>query len=56
MSGDAFYFTRRAQEERSAALTATSEDARRVHSELADRYEQLSRHPMGQTAAEAQVI
>lgn len=39
MNEDAIYFRRRGLEERTAALSATDARARRVHLELAHRYE-----------------
>jgi hypothetical protein len=42
MEGDAIYFSRRADEERSAAMKAPHPTARESHLELAARYEELS--------------
>jgi hypothetical protein len=39
---DYHYFRRRASEERTAAKRATHPAARRIHLELADRYEEVS--------------
>jgi hypothetical protein len=43
MHGDVIYHQRRASEERTAALNARDPQARRVHLELADRYEERVR-------------
>lgn len=43
MEGDAIYFTRRAGEERVAAIKAGHPNARRVHIDLAERYDELAR-------------
>jgi hypothetical protein len=42
MEGDAAYFSRRAQEERRAAMKAPHPHAREAHLELAERYRQLA--------------
>ena len=42
MDGDAIYFGRRANEERIAAMKCGHPHARRVHLELARRYDDLS--------------
>jgi hypothetical protein len=42
MEGDAVYFRRRAQEERLAANRADHDTARRLHLELAGRYDELA--------------
>jgi len=42
MEGDAAYFSRRAQEERLAAMKAPHPHAREAHLELANRYTQLA--------------
>ena len=43
MEGDSSYFTRRASEERAAALNAASGAARVAHEQMAERYEDLVR-------------
>jgi hypothetical protein len=43
MSRDLNYIQTRAQQERAAAAAATSENARRIHEELASRYEAFLR-------------
>ena len=42
MHTDLIYFSRRAQEERLAAMSAADLRARRVHLELAERYDELA--------------
>lgn len=42
MEGDAIYFGRRAQEERTAASHASHPTARQAHLDMADRYDELS--------------
>ena len=42
MEGDYIYFSRRAQEERRAAMKAPHPTARQAHLELADRYDDLA--------------
>ena len=42
MECDAVYFRRRAQDERLAADKAGHETARRLHLEMADRYDELA--------------
>jgi hypothetical protein len=42
MEGDAVYFSRRANEERSAAMKAAHPNARQSHLELAARYDELA--------------
>ena len=42
IEGDAAYFTRRAQEERLAAMKAPHPAARQAHVELAERYRDLA--------------
>jgi hypothetical protein len=42
MEGDFSYFSRRAQEEREAAMKALSGAARQAHLEMAERYEQMA--------------
>ena len=42
MESDATYFRRRALEERLAEVKADNPDARRVHRELAARYDELA--------------
>jgi hypothetical protein len=42
MESDATYFGRRASEERGAAMRAPHPTARRVHLDMADRYDELS--------------
>lgn len=42
MQGDWIYFTRRANEERVAAMKAAHPSARRSHLELAERYNELA--------------
>jgi hypothetical protein len=42
MEGDHIYFSRRAQEERRAALKAPHPTARQAHLELAGRYDELA--------------
>jgi hypothetical protein len=44
---DLSYARRRASEERTAALGAPNAKARRVHTEMAERYEERVRHSMG---------
>ena len=41
-NSDLEYFRRRAVQERTLAVTATSDDAAAVHTELAERYEALA--------------
>ena len=48
MESDVTYFTRRALEEQLAALKAESPNARRVHRELAARYDALARGDVDQ--------
>ena len=43
MESDVRYFTRRASEERAAAFQARLSEARQVHAEMAERYEDLVR-------------
>jgi hypothetical protein len=43
MESDQVYFTRRAAEERAAALRASQNTARQSHEQMADRYEELVR-------------
>ena len=43
MEGDAVYFRRRAQEERLAANRADHDTARRLHLQMAERYDELAR-------------
>jgi len=42
MEGDFNYFSRRAQEEREAAMRTPHPTARQAHVELADRYDELA--------------
>jgi hypothetical protein len=42
MKGDANYFSRRANEERVAAMKAAHPSARRSHLEMAERYAELA--------------
>jgi hypothetical protein len=42
MESNALYFSRRAAEERIAAMKADNQNARRAHLELADRYGDLA--------------
>ncbi|HEX6072118.1 MAG TPA: hypothetical protein VFY95_03835 [Sphingomicrobium sp.] len=42
MENDAVYFSRRAEEERAAALQAPHAAARQAHLDLADRYDELA--------------
>lgn len=42
MEGDAFYFARRASQEREAAMKAAHPTARQAHLELAAQYEDLA--------------
>ena len=42
MDGDFAYFSRRAQEERIAAMKARHPTARRAHIDMAERYENLA--------------
>ena len=42
MEGDANYFTRRANEERIAAMKAAHPNARHSHLEMAERYDELA--------------
>lgn len=41
MEGDAIYFSRRANEERTAAMRAANPSARRSHLDMATRYDEL---------------
>jgi len=41
MEGDVIYFSRRAHEERAAAMQAANPNARRSHLDLATRYDEL---------------
>jgi len=41
MEGDANYFIRRANEERTAAMQAANPNARRSHLDMATRYDEL---------------
>lgn len=43
MESDQVYFTRRASEERTAALQSRNTGARRSHIQMAERYEELVR-------------
>ena len=43
MESDQVYFTRRASEERTAALQSRNKTARRSHTQMAERYEELVR-------------
>ena len=43
MESDQLYFTRRASEERTAALQSRNIIARRSHTQMAERYEELVR-------------
>ena len=43
MTSDLSYYRRRASEERTAALNARDSRVRRVHSEMAERYEERVR-------------
>jgi hypothetical protein len=43
MDSDTKYFRQRASEEREAALQTQNPEARRVHQEMAERYEDLAR-------------
>ena len=43
MESDLAYFRRRASDERTAALEARQSEARRLHVEMAERYEDLVR-------------
>ena len=43
MEGDFAYFSRRAQEERVAAMKAPHPSARQAHIDMADRYDELAR-------------
>jgi hypothetical protein len=43
MEGDSLYFSRRANEERVAAMKAAHPNARQAHLDLALRYEELAR-------------
>jgi hypothetical protein len=42
MEGDALYFSRRAQEEREAAMKAAHPSAREAHLDMAGRYDDLA--------------
>lgn len=42
MEGDSIYFSRRAHEERTAAMKAAHPSARSAHLEMARRYDELS--------------
>ncbi|HEX6072323.1 MAG TPA: hypothetical protein VFY95_04880 [Sphingomicrobium sp.] len=42
MENDAVYFSRRAEEERAAALQAANATARQAHLDMADRYDDLA--------------
>ena len=42
MEGDSVYFSRRANEERIAAMKASHPAARQAHLDLANRYDELS--------------
>ncbi|HET7281701.1 MAG TPA: hypothetical protein VFI67_05210 [Sphingomicrobium sp.] len=41
MEGDVIYFSRRAHEERAAAMQAANPNARRSHLDMATRYDEL---------------
>jgi hypothetical protein len=41
MEGDVIYFSRRANEERTAAMRAANPNARRSHLDMAARYDEL---------------
>jgi len=43
MEGDAAYFSRRASEERTAAMKAAHPNARQAHIDMAGRYDDLAR-------------
>lgn len=55
MESDVTYFRRRALQERLAALKADNANARRAHSELAARYDDLARAIAGRTHPEDRV-